>query len=749
MAIEIKPPAKTPVAGASGDGVLAVRGSGSGAQLLLVNVGDAAFRAVGGGAGQIPVLGSDGKFAASVLPETPLPPLMQPAASFSGALVLESGRIGYETDTGKAKLGNGSSTWSVLPYLASGVSDYDDLSGVPDALDAIAALTPAADRYVYYTSSSAAALGAISANARTMLAASDFAAIRTAIGLGSVENTTDLDKPISTATAAALAGKETLTTFADVTGASTDLPLVWDRQMRRFTHATPTLTIKLQSVTAYPAGFAFTGMATSAMTIAADVGVTVHGQTTILPTSEGAVFSLLRLAADEWVCISQTDPDVYAASTAEARGGTATTFLTPLAEASAAATVDHGSVSGAVTFDLSAGPCQRYTLGGDTTISPGTIVAKSGVIEVITAGAYTLSWSSAILRDVDDAALAPDPRPWVTTIYTWAVICGRMTVSRWAAVPVSSPTAPTFAGFTAFVDPASGARVGDSGSALSAVGDVVSYLPPVAGTWYHRNTSGTTVELSVANRNFLTDGVTPLPILRDRNGRRGLLFDATGAGLRANLYGVQEIGLPNPVATTNALPYSQCMTIGAMVWLPESAPAGPIFSAYRAETVNTARFAVYVGTDGHIYGSCRFNAGIRQIGPDSEVSSNTAVHAIEIDNETLGEWRMVVMQVRVTSIDTTADTTPPDATTRGAGASFSLWVDDGDVGYETTTMSSYRGASNLGFQCNRVTLGASYSSGSTLLNASNLLVGRSFVTMEDIAYGDADWLSAVRWLGGV
>lgn len=569
------------------------------------------------------------------------------------------------------------------------------------------------------------------------------------VGLGAAENTADADKPISTATAAALAGKEALTTFADVTAASTDLPLIWDRQMRRFTHATPTLTIKLQSVTSYPAGFAFTGMGVNALTIAADVGVTVHGPTTILPTSEGAVFSLLRLAADEWVCVSQTDPDAYAASTSEARGGTATTFLTPLAEASAAATVDHGSVSGAVTFDLSAGPCQRYTLGGNTTISPGAIVAKSGVIEVITGGAYTLSWSSAILRDVDDAALAPDPRPWVTTIYTWAVIGGRMTVSRWAAVPVASPAAPTFTGFTAFFDPAAGARVGDSGSALSAVGDVVSYLPPAAGTFDHRNTSGTMVTLSVANRNLVTDGVTPLPILRDRDGRRGLLFDATGAGLRANLYGVQEIGLPNPVATTNALPYSQCMTIGAMVWLPESAPAGPIFSAYRAETANTARFAVYVGTDGHIYGSCRFNAGIRQIGPDSEVASNTAVHAIEIDNEVLGAWRMVVMQVRVASIDTTADTTPPDATTRGAGASFSLWVDDGDVGYETTTMSSYRGASNLGFQCNRFTLGASYSSSSTVLNASNLLVGRGFVTMEDIAYGDADWLSAVRWLGGV
>lgn len=290
------------------------------------------------------------------------------------------------------------------------------------------------------------------------------------VGLGAAENTADADKPISTATAAALAGKEALTTFADVTAASTDLPLIWDRQMRRFTHATPTLTIKLQSVTSYPAGFAFTGMGVNALTIAADVGVTVHGPTTILPTSEGAVFSLLRLAADEWVCVSQTDPDAYAASTSEARGGTATTFLTPLAEASAAATVDHGSVSGAVTFDLSAGPCQRYTLGGNTTISPGAIVAKSGVIEVITGGAYTLSWSSAILRDVDDAALAPDPRPWVTTIYTWAVIGGRMTVSRWAAVPVASPAAPTFTGFTAFFDPAAGARVGDSGSALSAVG---------------------------------------------------------------------------------------------------------------------------------------------------------------------------------------------------------------------------------------------------------------------------------------
>lgn len=82
-------------------------------------------------------------------------------------------------------------------------------------------------------------------------------------------------------------------------------------------------------------------------------------------------------------------------------------------------------------------------------------------------------------------------------------------------------------------------------------------------------------------------------------------------------------------------------------------------------------------------------------------------------------------------------------------ASYSLWVDNGLVGYETTSMSSYRGSGNLGYQPTRLSIGAAYTNGTTLLTPSNLLIGKVFATMEDIAFGDANWLAVLRWLGSV
>jgi hypothetical protein len=54
-------------------------------------------------------------------------------------------------------------------------------SGNP-ALNAVAALSPAADRYIYFTSASAAALGTVTAFGRSILDDPDAAATRTTIG---------------------------------------------------------------------------------------------------------------------------------------------------------------------------------------------------------------------------------------------------------------------------------------------------------------------------------------------------------------------------------------------------------------------------------------------------------------------------------------------------------------------------------------------------------------------------------------
>lgn len=96
---------------------------------------------------------------------------------------LALGEPGLETDTRKVKYGDGSTAWTALDYSAAGEVDWADIASKPVSLTAIAALTPAADRYVYYTSGSVAALGTITAFARTILDDANAATVRTTLGL--------------------------------------------------------------------------------------------------------------------------------------------------------------------------------------------------------------------------------------------------------------------------------------------------------------------------------------------------------------------------------------------------------------------------------------------------------------------------------------------------------------------------------------------------------------------------------------
>lgn len=90
---------------------------------------------------------------------------------------------------------NGSGTVVARSIATSGsgisVSNGDGVAGNPTvslsaALSSIGGLTPAADRIAYYTGASTAALTTITSAARTFLAASDVAAQRTALALGSM-----------------------------------------------------------------------------------------------------------------------------------------------------------------------------------------------------------------------------------------------------------------------------------------------------------------------------------------------------------------------------------------------------------------------------------------------------------------------------------------------------------------------------------------------------------------------------------
>ena len=85
--------------------------------------------------------------------------------------ILALGEVGIETDTYRLKVGNGTTQWSGLPYFDQ---SWANITGKPAVI----------------------ASGATQADART------------SIGLGSVDNTSDANKPVSTATQTALNGKE-------------------------------------------------------------------------------------------------------------------------------------------------------------------------------------------------------------------------------------------------------------------------------------------------------------------------------------------------------------------------------------------------------------------------------------------------------------------------------------------------------------------------------------------------------------
>lgn len=75
---------------------------------------------------------------------------------------------------------------NVANGATAGATWGTDLGSIPAAIDAIDGLTPAADRYAYYTGASTASLGTITAFARSILDDADAATVRGTLGLGSI-----------------------------------------------------------------------------------------------------------------------------------------------------------------------------------------------------------------------------------------------------------------------------------------------------------------------------------------------------------------------------------------------------------------------------------------------------------------------------------------------------------------------------------------------------------------------------------
>jgi hypothetical protein len=164
--------------------------------------------------------------------------------------ILAAGEIGFETDTSKFKMGNGSSTWSALQYFANAAELAAVIDGAPDLLNtlnelaaamgddpafitnhttattnvhgiastsalattsgvneaiAISAGASAQDATAKATAAVTAAVTQAAAAADTKVSTAVAALTRSSVGLSNVDNTADTAKPVSTAQATAIA----------------------------------------------------------------------------------------------------------------------------------------------------------------------------------------------------------------------------------------------------------------------------------------------------------------------------------------------------------------------------------------------------------------------------------------------------------------------------------------------------------------------------------------------------------------
>jgi hypothetical protein len=114
--------------------------------------------------------------------------------------VLAAGEIGFETDTSKFKMGNGSSAWSALTYFANAAELAAIIDGAPALLNTLDELALAMGDDPQFLATLNTNIGLKAPINNPTFTGTVSGVTKSMVGLGNVDNTTDALKPVSTAT---------------------------------------------------------------------------------------------------------------------------------------------------------------------------------------------------------------------------------------------------------------------------------------------------------------------------------------------------------------------------------------------------------------------------------------------------------------------------------------------------------------------------------------------------------------------
>jgi hypothetical protein len=132
--------------------------------------------------------------------------------------ILSAAEIGYETDTNKFKIGDGTNRWSTLSYFVDLDTMIAGAPGLLNSLDEIAAAI--GDDPAFFTTI-ATGLATKAPLASPTFTGTVSGVTKAMVGLGSVDNTADSAKPVSTAQATAIATAKSEAITASGTAADT------------------------------------------------------------------------------------------------------------------------------------------------------------------------------------------------------------------------------------------------------------------------------------------------------------------------------------------------------------------------------------------------------------------------------------------------------------------------------------------------------------------------------------------------